>query len=215
MFRSLLLAIAIIAGPLHGEASSDSNCGIKFGILRSRLEALNSTNYLSTTKFELPRLGPTIGVFHKRTLAKIPFDATLSYKQEGGIEKLLHTSPQYPNGNGDYSVEAAYYDLIDLEISARPGKQFEHIGIFAILGFGSSYIVSATGYAIEANSFNKFVLASVLGVEIFPDLNSDWLPSVEIISRNHVNNIYEKNNGSSNVKHNISSISVQLEFELN
>jgi hypothetical protein len=214
MIRSLILLILILASSSNGESREDPSYGVKFGILRSNLNtSYSDDNFVSYDK-KSSRLGPVFGVYYRRTLAKLPMNAALSYRQEGGLDKIYYTSPLFPEGTGEYSISDTNYSLIDLSVTMRPGMRVGNVGCYLVVGGCTSYVLGVNGIFAEADSYNRFVFAHVFGIELRPFGNLEWLPSMEITSRDEFTNIYERDTGHSKVKHKIKSLSLQIGFDL-
>lgn len=219
MIRSLLPWLMVMIFASTSAANDTSHFGIKFGVLRSRLDVI--TNSEPWAQIEHPRLGPVFGVYHKGSLANVPVDATLSYRQEGGVDRLYWTTPQHPNGSGEYSIMDCNYDLIDLSLTARPGFRVGDFGYSVVAGGGTSLVLGAHGISSEARSFNRFVFAYTYGIEIRYHRPANWMPFIEILSRTEFTNIYEhhtplrESGYGTSVEHRVNSVSVLAGFALN
>ena len=93
-----------------------------------------------------------------------------------------------------------------------------------IIGGGSSaYVFGVNGAFTDSKSYKEFVLAYLYGIEIDVQNAIHWLPSLEILFRNEITNIYEHNRrvlinsdviNNNRVEHKVKSLAVQLVFSL-
>lgn len=198
------------------EADDTSHFGIKFGVSKSHLDITYDGEPMERQN-AYPKLGPVFGVYHHGSFADVPVDATLTYRQEGGADKMHWNTVMEPEGTGEYAMLDTNYDLIDLSLTARPGIRVGDFGYSVVAGGGASLVLGAHGAFTEATSFNRFVFAYTYGIEIRYHRPADWMPFIEILSRTEFTDIYEHEalSGPSNPSsHRIDSVSVLVGFAL-
>ncbi len=220
MFLSFIIALLFISGSAASSDVLQSDYGVKFGIVKSRISVSYSASPYYYQDYDFPRLGPVFGLFYRRNLKIIPLDATLSYRQEGGVEKWYVTTPLQPNGTGEFAREDTQYDLVDVALTVRPGKRFGKVEISLVGGGCVSYVLGVNGVLTESDSYKRFIFASTYGVEFHLMNRFDWKPFIEILMRNELTDIYDhggylgEDGNRYSVKHRTSSIAVQLGLEL-
>lgn len=160
--------ILLIAGYFISNAQTNSNYGIKVGLISSRAADIHVKNYYWNL-YKESRTNGYYSIFYQFYHSNYYLlEAELGYEQVGAEDNIPVTTSENPDGTGEYLVMDHAYDFLSLNIAFNPEYETDKICFYGIISPSINFLIKNRDQLILNKYANHFILGYNVGIGFKP-----------------------------------------------
>lgn len=153
---------------LFANAQVIPNYGIKIGVITSKATDVSGEGYYSNL-YQDSRLGGSFSVFARFLKSKyFRFEVDLGYKQVGAEDQIPFTTPENPDGTGQFLIVDHAYDILSLNIAMQPKYENKNICLFAVISPTLNYMIKNRDQTLLDDHINELIIGYNVGAGFQP-----------------------------------------------